>query len=345
MEILPSKMTDWYWCKFLTKCIEQEDLRGLKFVGDFLNEVENIGQKSEFVFPFVFLQSLLEFCTSSSSFKWFLNSLVTSVKSETVNSEELSEILTLVDVNLLTFKNWDELFLHPLQNISNLEEVLMKFHFKQLRPIFFESIISENLTLKEQLVEATELIKEKDDEIFKLKEAVEKQVECVKPVESSVLSFSSSLKHQNLNISNGGKTVTRNGSNQTWQHVLSETPLLTGNVYKVRARNVNPSSSSDGIMIGIIPRKDFDCSGVYSKPNAHCFYSHRNNFYPSGTPNGKWNPNEIIEITINLVNNSITVTKESDPGFNCTREIRSLDNDNYHLVGCLVYQNSVLELL
>ncbi|KAL0245236.1 hypothetical protein GEMRC1_009315 [Eukaryota sp. GEM-RC1] len=154
----------------------------------------------------------------------------------------------------------------------------MKFHFKQLRPIFFESIISENLTLKEQLVEATELIKEKDDEIFKLKEAVEKQVECVKPVESSVLSFSSSLKHQNLNISNGGKTVTYNGSD--WSNVLSETPLLTGNAYKVRARKCTPSSSFDGIMIGIIPRKEFNCSGyVWSGSNAHCFYSYYNNFW------------------------------------------------------------------
>ncbi|KAL0245095.1 hypothetical protein GEMRC1_009175 [Eukaryota sp. GEM-RC1] len=162
MEILPSKMINWEWCsKFLKKCVEQEDLRGLKFVGDFLNEIDNLDQKSEFVFPFVFLQSLLEFCTSSSSFKWYLKSLVASVKSETIISEELSEILTLVDVNLLTFKNWDELFLNPLENISNLEEVLMKFHFKQLRPIFFESIISENLTLKEQLVQTTELIKEK----------------------------------------------------------------------------------------------------------------------------------------------------------------------------------------
>ncbi|KAL0244301.1 hypothetical protein GEMRC1_008385 [Eukaryota sp. GEM-RC1] len=221
MEILPSKMTNWDWCsKFLIKCIEQEDLRGLKFVGDFLSEIDNIGQKSEFVFPFVFLQSLLEFCTSSSSFKWFLKSLVASVKSETINSEELSEILTLVDVNLLTFKDWDELFLNPLENISNLEEFLMKFHFKQLRPIFFESIISENLTLKEQLVEATELIKEKDDEIFKLKEIVEKLDECTKHVESSVVSFSSSLKHQNLNISNEGKTVTHNGPNN-WHNVLS----------------------------------------------------------------------------------------------------------------------------
>ncbi|KAL0244365.1 hypothetical protein GEMRC1_008449 [Eukaryota sp. GEM-RC1] len=162
MEILPSKMTNWDWCsKFLTKCVEQEDLRGLLFVGDFIREVDNICQKSEFVFPFVFLQSLLEFCTSSSSFKWFLKSLVASVKSEIINSEELSEILTLVDVNLLTFKDWDELFSNPLENISNLEELLMKFHFKQLRPILFETIISENFTLKEQLVEATELIREK----------------------------------------------------------------------------------------------------------------------------------------------------------------------------------------
>ncbi|KAL0244725.1 hypothetical protein GEMRC1_008807 [Eukaryota sp. GEM-RC1] len=219
----------------------------------------------------------------------------------------------------------------------------MKFHFKQLRPIFFESIISENLTLKEQLVEATELIKQKDEEIFKLKENVEKQDTCAKPVDSSVLSFSSDIKSQNLNISNGGKTVTHNGSG--WSNVLSETPLLTGNVYKVRARNGTPSSVSNQLMIGIIPRKEFDCSGVYSKPNAHCFYSHRNNFYPSGTPNGKWNRNEIIEITINLVNNSITVTKESDPGFNCTREISSLDNDNYHLVGYLANHSCVLELL
>ncbi|KAL0245300.1 hypothetical protein GEMRC1_009379 [Eukaryota sp. GEM-RC1] len=345
MEILPSKMTNWDWCsKFLKKCVEQEDLRGLKFVGDFLTEIENICLKSEFVFPFVFLQSLLEFCTSSSSFKWFLKSLVASVKSEIINSEELFEILTLVDVNLLTFKDWDELFLNPLENISNLEEILMKFHFKQLRPIFFESIISENLTLKEQLVEATELIKEKDDEIFKLKEIFQKQDECTKPVESSVVSFSSSLKHQNLNISNGGKTVTQNGSE--WSNVISETPLLTENVYKVRAR-YGPSSVNNSLMIGIIPRKEYDCSGcIYAKPNAHCFYSRTNNFYsPSGSPNGKWLPNEIIEITINLVNNSITVTKESDPGFNCTREISSLTNDNYHLVGILVQQNSVLELV
>ncbi|KAL0244664.1 hypothetical protein GEMRC1_008746 [Eukaryota sp. GEM-RC1] len=220
----------------------------------------------------------------------------------------------------------------------------MKFHFKQLRPIFFVSIISENLTLKEQLFEATELIKEKDDEILKLKEIVETQEECAKPVESSVLSFSSNIKHQNLNISNGGKTVTHNGSGRS--NVISETPLLTGNVYKVRARNGTPSSVHNNLMIGIIPRKEFDCSGsVWSGSNAHCFHSYYNNFCPPGTPNGKWLPNEIIEITINLVNNSITVTKKSDSGFNCTREISSLDNDNYHLVGCLICQTSVLELL
>ncbi|KAL0245033.1 hypothetical protein GEMRC1_009113 [Eukaryota sp. GEM-RC1] len=347
MEILPSKMTNWDWCsKFLKKCVEQEDLRGLKFVGEFLNEIENICQESEFVFPFVFLQSLLEFCTSSSSFKWFLKSLVASVKSETINSEELSEILTLVDVNLLTFKDWDELFLNPLENISNMEELLMKFELNQLRPICFESLISENLTLKEQLVEATELIKKKDEEIFKLKEIVEKQVECAKPIESSVLPFSSSLKHENLNISNGGKTVTQSGPNGTWKNVLSKTPLLSGNVYKVRARNGTPSSVHNSLMFGIIPRKEFDCSGgIFQNPNAHCFRSRTNNFFPTGFSNGIWLPNEIIEITINLVNNSITVAKESDPGFNCTREISSLDNDNYHLVGCLRDENSVLELL
>ncbi|KAL0245311.1 hypothetical protein GEMRC1_009390 [Eukaryota sp. GEM-RC1] len=220
----------------------------------------------------------------------------------------------------------------------------MKFHFKQLRPIFFESIISENLTLKQQLIEATELIKEKDEEICKLKEIVEKLDECPKPVESSVLTLSSDIKNQYLNISNGGKTVTHSGPNSRWSNVISETPLLTGNVYKVRAMYV--SHFFDGIMIGIVPRKEFDCGGdAYSKPNAHCFYSAVNDFFHAGSPNGIWNPNEIIEITINLVNNSITVTKESDPGFNCTIEISSLYNDNYHLVGVLFEQNSVLELL
>ncbi|KAL0208243.1 hypothetical protein P9112_010830 [Eukaryota sp. TZLM1-RC] len=361
MEFLPSVLVQWEWVsQFLVNSNAQSNLKALKFVGPFVSKIDGLSTKSGITFNNSFIKPLLPFCKCSSSLQWFLKSLIVSIQSLT--KEELESILNILDVESLCFKYWEDLLLKPLDCFEEFTDVLMKFHYKKLRPLFFETLSAENLKLRGELDQANQAIEEKDlvieereqqlvqkeEQIVLLKKELDEvkgEVQSKAIQNNSNLSFGTSRKHPNLSVLNGGRKVVNNDTNWHWQNILGESPLLPGKVYKWRISYSSLQSDSDSLMIGILPGNHFSEGGeVCCNTNAHCFYNAANNFVQSSR-NGKWKAGEILEVTVDLVNNCITIKKENDSAFNCSRSITPLSGDNYYLVGCFLFQNSSIELL
>ncbi|KAL0235769.1 hypothetical protein GEMRC1_002351 [Eukaryota sp. GEM-RC1] len=148
-QILFENFHDMTWIEeFLSRADENQDLRAIEFVGPFLDKVKDINVANEINLSACSIKLLTKVCTTNQSLSWMIRSVVCSIKNSNFELSHLSNILNLANVNLLSFKEWEEFILSPLSDIPELEQTLKDFTFDQLKVIYFDSLLNENKELK-----------------------------------------------------------------------------------------------------------------------------------------------------------------------------------------------------
>ncbi|KAL0218702.1 hypothetical protein P9112_004355 [Eukaryota sp. TZLM1-RC] len=142
-------------------------------------------------------------------------------------------------------------------------------------------------------------------------------------------------RHKFLVVSHDGLTIFRGGTSQqpTLSNVLGDQPLQNGNIYKwkVATDGRNPGRRC----VGIIPRKQFRRgNSLNGCSNAYIFLSDLGVFSSISGPFRVWPANSTIEITVDLIDFTMTITDSSN-SIDLATNIHRLEDDCYYPVFCL----------
>ncbi|KAL0250910.1 hypothetical protein GEMRC1_000124 [Eukaryota sp. GEM-RC1] len=146
--------------------------------------------------------------------------------------------------------------------------------------------------------------------------------------------------HSQLQVSGDKKRVVVGSGDHVFGNILGEVPLLPGNVYTWKLRYQGDSGM---LFIGVIDESKFRVdSGSSSK--AHCFENDAVCGCLSGNTS-PWNPGELLEINVNLVNHTLTIKSVSNSSINLTGTLPKLISGNYYPYAWLFHRNHVLEIV
>ncbi|KAL0252113.1 hypothetical protein GEMRC1_001325 [Eukaryota sp. GEM-RC1] len=190
-------------------------------------------------------------------------------------------------------------------------------------------------------INSNEIAKLKQENEQLKKTAAETQVVSQSVPQSKVIRFCPTKKHSQLQVSGDRKRVVVGSSGIVTRNILGEDPLLPGNEYTWKMRYQGHTS---GLIVGVIDESQFsvdgDCWG-----NAHCFSN-------SGSVWGcllgnktQWNPGELLEINVNLINHTLTIKSTSNSSINLTGTLPRLSSGNYYPFARLFWSNHVLEIV
>ncbi|KAL0251182.1 hypothetical protein GEMRC1_000395 [Eukaryota sp. GEM-RC1] len=258
----------------------------------------------------------------------------------------------------------------------------MKFLFTRVKNLYFDSLVKEVSDLKEEVSELTtkiidvvsnnsklnslttdlttekhtlkttnsalsmqvssltienqNLTTTKSNEITKLQQEIELQNL------NWLIRFSPTKKYSQLQVSGDRKRVVVVGSGGNgYRNILGEDPLLPCNVYTWKLRY---QGTTWDLYVGVIDESKFkvgDC-----EMHAHC----RSN--SGGTIRGclsgtttQWNPGELLEISVDLINYTLTNKSVSNSSINLTGTLPRLNSGNYYPYASLYLSNHVLEIV
>ncbi|KAL0251084.1 hypothetical protein GEMRC1_000298 [Eukaryota sp. GEM-RC1] len=160
--------------------------------------------------------------------------------------------------------------------------------------------------------------------------------------QSKMIRFSQSRKHSIFQVSDDRKRVVCRGSFNGSANILGEDPLLPGNVYTWKLRYQGTTYS---LFVGVIDVSKFSVDG-------NCRQDAHGIFNVNGTVRGclsgtttQWNRGELLEINVNLVNNTLTIKSVSNSSINLTGTLPRLSSGNYYPFASLWYSNHVLEIV
>ncbi|KAL0228676.1 hypothetical protein GEMRC1_013296 [Eukaryota sp. GEM-RC1] len=191
-QILFQKFTSWSCLEcFLLQADENDDVQALEFAGSFVETTNNFDLKTEVDLDTNSIKLLTKFCDNSQLHSWLIRALVTSIKNQKFEISQFSEFLTLFDLNILSFKQWQQLLFSPLNDVKELEQLLIEFTFR-LKVVHYDYLLLENEQLKTKNRDLSEQIlkveNEYSREVKSLKITVYELQEA-KPEEKSVFSF------------------------------------------------------------------------------------------------------------------------------------------------------------
>ncbi|KAL0252223.1 hypothetical protein GEMRC1_001435 [Eukaryota sp. GEM-RC1] len=180
-------------------------------------------------------------------------------------------------------------------------------------------------------------------EIEQLKKtATETQVISQSVPQSKVIKFSQTQKHSKLQVSGDRKRVVFGSGGDTWRNILGEDPLLPGNEYTWKLRYQGTTYS---LFVGVIDVSKFSVDG-------NCRQDAHGIFNVNGTVRGclsgtttQWNRGELLEINVNLVNNTLTIKSVSNSSINLTGTLPRLSSGNYYPFATLRHSDHELEIV
>ncbi|KAL0252025.1 hypothetical protein GEMRC1_001237 [Eukaryota sp. GEM-RC1] len=190
----------------------------------------------------------------------------------------------------------------------------------------------------------------KSHEITKLKQEIEQlkktttetQVVSQSVPQSKVIRFSPTKKHSQLQVSGDRKRVVVESADRVARNILGEDPLLPGNVYTWKLRY---QGGTDSLYAGVMDESKFRVDG-YIAGSAHCFSNSGNSVLGCLSGNKtKWNPDELLEISVNLINHTLTIKSVSNSSINLTGTLPRLSSGNYYPYAFLWYRDHVLEIV
>ncbi|KAL0251083.1 hypothetical protein GEMRC1_000297 [Eukaryota sp. GEM-RC1] len=190
----------------------------------------------------------------------------------------------------------------------------------------------------------------KSNEIAKLKQEIEQlkktttetQLVSQSVPQSKVIRFSPTKKHSQLQVSGDRKrVVVGSGIDGVDRNILGEDPLLPGNEYTWKLRY---QGNTYGLVVGVIDESKFSVDGGCG--NAHCFHNYGNSVFDclSGDQT-QWNPGELLEINVNLINHTLTIKSVSNSSINLTGTLPRLSSGNYYPFARLGHSNHVLDIV
>ncbi|KAL0251561.1 hypothetical protein GEMRC1_000774 [Eukaryota sp. GEM-RC1] len=186
------------------------------------------------------------------------------------------------------------------------------------------------------------------NEITKLKQEIEQlkktttetQVVSQSVPQSKVIRFSPTKKHSQLQVSGDRKRVVVGSGGYPNKNILGEDPLLPGNVYtwKLMYQGIN-----GGLVVGVIDEPQFKVNGVCG--SAHVF-ANFSAVYGCLLGNiTQWNPGELLEINVNLINHTLTIKSVGNSSINLTGTLPRLSGGNYYPYALLNSNNNVLVIV
>ncbi|KAL0250893.1 hypothetical protein GEMRC1_000107 [Eukaryota sp. GEM-RC1] len=205
----------------------------------------------------------------------------------------------------------------------------------------------ENSSLKTDI---QNIIATNSNEIAKLKQeneqlkktAAETQVVSQSVPQSKVIRFCPTKKHSELQVSVDRKRVVVGSGGNGWRNILGEDPLLPGNEYTWKLRY---QGDTRWLIVGVIDESKFRVDG-HCFQNAHCFRNHGNYVYGCLSGNKtQWNPGELLEISVNLINFTLTIKSVGNSSINLTGTLPQLSSGNYFPYGLLYHSDHVLEIV
>ncbi|KAL0249613.1 hypothetical protein GEMRC1_004843 [Eukaryota sp. GEM-RC1] len=141
---LKTHLVTWAWLKpFIKAADERNDLRALEFVGPSVPKLTDFLIDDVMAITDEGLKLLSNYCTSTQSQLWFIQSLVKSFLNQSLDGDQFSNILSTFPVESLSFKQWDEFLFVPLNDVKELETLLMKFLFTRLKNVCVTSLVTE----------------------------------------------------------------------------------------------------------------------------------------------------------------------------------------------------------
>ncbi|KAL0250858.1 hypothetical protein GEMRC1_000072 [Eukaryota sp. GEM-RC1] len=189
----------------------------------------------------------------------------------------------------------------------------------------------------------------KSNEIDKLKQEIEQlkktttetQVVSQSVPQSKVIRFSPTKKDPELQVSGDRKRVDVLSGVVGCRNILGEDPLLPGNEYTWKLRY---QGLTGGLVVGVIDESKFSVeSNCYQK--GHCS---SNCGLVWGCLSGnktKWNPGELLEINVNLINHTLTINSTSNSLISLTGTLPQLSSGNYYPFARLYWSNHALEIV
>ncbi|KAL0242896.1 hypothetical protein GEMRC1_005459 [Eukaryota sp. GEM-RC1] len=190
----------------------------------------------------------------------------------------------------------------------------------------------------------------KSNEIAKLKQEneqlkktiTETQVVSQSVPQSKVIRFSPIKKHSELQVSRDRKRVVVGSGSYGHRNILAEDPLLPGNVYTWKLRHQGTTNS---LIVGVIDESKFSVEGACFG-SAHCFCNNGYNVWGCLSGNKtQWNPCELLEINVNLINHTLTIKSVSNSSINLTGTLPRLSSGNYYPYAFMYHSDHVLEII
>ncbi|KAL0237825.1 hypothetical protein GEMRC1_012299 [Eukaryota sp. GEM-RC1] len=170
------------------------------------------------------------------------------------------------------------------------------------------------------------------NEITKLQQEIEQlkktATETQLVSQSTMIRFSQTRKHSELQVSGDQKelfTEVVMGTEVSWE----KTHFFQGN--------------TGVLVVGVVDESEFLVSSCYA--SAHCIYSHGGG---SGCLSGnktKWNPGELVEINVNLINHTLTIKSVRNSSINLVGTLPRLSSGNYYLYAHLFHSDQLLEIV
>ncbi|KAL0251701.1 hypothetical protein GEMRC1_000913 [Eukaryota sp. GEM-RC1] len=186
-------------------------------------------------------------------------------------------------------------------------------------------------------------------EIAKLKQEIEQlkktttetQVVSQSVPQSKVIRFCPTKKHSQLQVSGDRKRVVIGSGGIVDRNILGEDPLLPGNEYTWKLRYQGHTSN---LFVAVIDESKFSVEGRCYE-NAHGFVNSNHVWGCLSGNKTQWNPGELLEINVNLINHTLTIKSVSNSSINLTGTLPRLSSGNYYPYALLWHSDHVIEIV
>ncbi|KAL0251613.1 hypothetical protein GEMRC1_000826 [Eukaryota sp. GEM-RC1] len=273
----------------------------------------------------------------SSHVLWFASTLVSSYKDSNWNVDEFENCFYSLDFSSTPINQLVQ-ELAPLKSETELKRFLLEFNSLVIVPKLIqisEEQRVENLNLKANI---SDLRDSHQTDMTNLNREIRKLKKKEVPRNSN--GFSPINKHYELQVSVSKKRVVFGSGSSGRRNILGENPLFPGNVYSWRLKY---QGGTRGLFVGVIDESKFSVDS-WSEPNG--IFNGDGEFRGCLSGNKtQWNPGELLEINVNLINYTLTIMSVSNFSINITGTLPRLSSGNYYPFASLFYSDHVLEII